>query len=221
MSRRPVVPAYFHPLTRPADWDLLTTAGNTVRAVILNVADGPGPDAEPALRAAAARLDVPVLGYVDTAHGYRRAAAVHRDVTRYRDWYAVDGIFFDQVAGGPGNLAYYAHLASETRHHGCTTVMFQHGHYPDPRYAQLADLLGVFEGPASSYLHLRPPPWARSATGVTFCHLVYETPQRQVPVVLAHAEACGAGSVYVTARGGPRPWDRLSGYLHGRSPVST
>ncbi|GGN84623.1 hypothetical protein GCM10010112_64100 [Actinoplanes lobatus] len=209
----PIVPAYFHPAPHPGEWRRLADAGPAVRAVVLNVADGPGARPDPALRLAAERLRVPVLGYVDTAYGQRGAHAVARDVARHLAWYRVGGVFFDQVPAGCEWLAVYRRLAAEARRQGCGTVMFHHGVYPDPRFADLADMLGVFEGPARRYLTLAPPAWARRHAAATFCHLVYETPARLFTTVLAHAATAHAGSVYLTDRGGANPWDGLPPYF--------
>ncbi|MEV0895360.1 spherulation-specific family 4 protein [Actinoplanes sp. NPDC049802] len=209
----PVVPAYFHPAPHAAEWRRLADAGPAVRAVVLNAADGPGTRPDPELRLAATRLRVPVLGYVDTAYGARDIPAVERDIARHLTWYPVGGVFFDQVAAGPEWLAHYGRLAAAARRHGCGTVMFHHGVYPDPRFAGLADMLGVFEGPARRYLTLVPPGWARRHTAATFCHLVYDTPAHLLPTVLEHAAGVHAASVYLTDRGGANPWDGLPPYF--------
>jgi hypothetical protein len=208
----PVIPAYFHPRLCPEAWQRLTDEGPAVRAVVLNAADGPGHRPDLALRTAAARLRVPVLGYVDTAYGHRTASDVVGDVARHVAWYPVTGIFFDQVAAGRDVLAFYERLAAAARRHGCATVMFHHGVYPDPAYAEVADILGVFEGPARHY-PVRVPRWTGRFPPAKFSHLVYDAPQHLLSRVLTRAAGCRVGSLYPTDRSGANPWDGLPSYF--------
>ena len=92
------VPAYFHPAVAAADWAVLAQPHRGLRAVILNVADGPG---TPSTRAVRGRCRGPVgghavLGYVDTGYGDRPVASILAELRRYRSWYGTSGFFFDQ-----------------------------------------------------------------------------------------------------------------------------
>jgi hypothetical protein len=204
-----VVPAYFHPAVAGTGWRDLAAEASVVRAVILNVASGPGPAPERELTAAAVSTGAPLLGYVDTDYGVRPLPDVLADLRRYREWYPTTGVFLDRVATAAALLPWYARVAA-----ACTgTVVFNHGAHPDPGYAELADALVTFEGPWSAYRRVVVPGWVRELPADRFWHLVYDTPADALPDVLDRAAAGNVGSVYVTDRSGVNPWDGLPTYF--------
>ncbi|KPI13141.1 Spherulation-specific family 4 [Actinobacteria bacterium OK074] len=204
-----LVPYYEHPTARPAAWEALIAAGPLLYGVVLNPASGPGGCPDPAFAAVAARLraaDVRVLGYADTDYGRRPTAAVLRDLARYRDWYATDGTFLDQVAAGREDLPYYRRLATAAP----GTLVLNHGTAPDPGYARVADVLVTFEGPWEAYLSSP----AREF-GVPQCHLVYGVPPGADPA--AETRARGAALYCAVPGVGDHPWGTLP---HALEPTS-
>jgi Spherulation-specific family 4 len=209
---RLIVPAYFHPASRPAEWAWLAEQAGQVRLVVLNLADGPGASPDAGVMPALARLraaGVAVAGYVDTNYGLRPARDALADLARYLDWYQVAGVFFDRAATGAEHLGRYADLARDARHLGARVVALNHGAHPVEAYAQHADLLGTFEGPWPAYLDLAIPRWARSRPAAQFYHLPHSVPPGSFDDARWLAARRNAGSVYVTDCGGPNPWDRL------------
>ncbi|MCW2504117.1 MAG: Spherulin-4 [Actinomycetia bacterium] len=225
-----VVPAYFHPAVAAEDWDTLARPGQPVGAIVLNIASGPGTALEPDLHTVATRTaaaGIPVLGYLDTTYGRRPAEDLFADMTSYLRWYAIRGFFFDQVATGVGALPWYREAAVTARSLGAEQVVFNHGAYPDPAYAGLADDLVTFEGPLRAYEDVVAPPWVREHDPARFWHLVYDTPKEHLGATLRHAARCHAGTVLVTDRAGANPWDGLPSYfghelaavgIHGGKP---
>ncbi len=117
-----LVPAYFYPSgSGLADWNRLAAAATQVPLMaILNPNNGPGRRADSnylsvnlSLKAAGGQT----LGYVYTKWGRRSLSAVQADVSRYFSWYAIDGIFIDEMAATatPQALAYYQSLAAYIR----------------------------------------------------------------------------------------------------------
>jgi Spherulation-specific family 4 len=216
-SGRPVapllgVPAYFHPATDPRDWARLARLAPQVRLVVLNPASGPGDAPDPAFRAAIAPLQaagVAVVGYADTDYGRRPARAALADLGRYRQWYGVDGVLFDQVSTGPDELRHYARLARRARQAGAEVVVFNHGVHPHEGYARHADILGTFEGPWHVYVEQAVPDWTRSWPAERFYHVVYAVPPERLADAVALAGRRRAGCVYVTDADGPNPYSRL------------
>jgi len=199
----------------PQDWAALAALGRHVRLVILNIADGPGEQPEPAFTrvlAALHRHRVAVAGYVDTDYGGRTDRAIGADVDRYRSWYPqVRAVFFDRAAADEELVARYRRVAGIARSAGLATVVFNHGVHPAPGYAEHADLLGTFEGPWSAYRTLQVPAWARSGPRERFLHLVHSVPVRSLPAA-RRLLARHAGAGYVTdlpARAGENPYQRL------------
>jgi hypothetical protein len=208
-----VVPAYFHPAVAAADWRELAAAGPAVRAVVLNVADGPGAAPERELTEAAVRTGHPLYGYVDTDYGDRPVDAVLDDLRRYRDWYPTTGVFLDRVPTAAAVLPRFELFVTAARRLGATSVVFNHGAYPDPGYAALADAMVTFEGPDAAHRLVRVPDWARQLPADRFWHLIYDTPGDRLAAVLRRAADRNVGLVYVTDRAGANPWDGLPPYF--------
>jgi hypothetical protein len=203
-----LVPYYEHPSVRPAEWDAIVAAAPRLYGVVLNPASGPGDRPDPAFGEVAERLraaDVRVLGYADTDYGRRPRPDVVRDLTRYRDWYGLDGAFFDQAASGLGDFGYYQRLATAAWGTGCRTLALNHGAPPHPSYARLADLLVTFEGTWDTYRTLRPEPFTAGRTRL--CHLVHGVPPDARVAELAHGR--GATVHCAVPGGGDHPWGTL------------
>lgn len=209
------VPAYFHPAVAAADWAVLAQPHRGLRAVILNVADGPGITIDCALFEAAAQAreaGVPVLGYVDTGYGDRPVASILAELRRYRSWYGTCGFFFDQAAADPSHLPFYRELTQPARTAG-DLVVLNPGVHPDPAYADLADALVTFEGPWSAYQAATVPDWVWHEPSERFWHLVYDAPASALEPALALAAQRNAGTVYVTDGSGANPWHGLPSYF--------
>jgi hypothetical protein len=212
MTPRLVVPAYFHPSVRPAQWEWLAEHPERVRLVILNIASGPGIRPEPPFQAVAARLHgagITVAGYVDTNYGQRYAEQVSDELRRYLDWYPVTGVCFDRAAATAPWLPHYAKLAAGAREMGATIVFFNHGTYPAEGYAEQADLLGAFEGSWPMYQRLDVPRWTKAWPAEKFYHVVYSVPPGESGETVRLAVRRRAAAVYVTERGGSNPYDSL------------
>ena len=154
-------------------------------------------------------VEVPLAGYIDTDYGARGTGRVATEIERYRDWYGVTAIFFDQVCSDSSDLAYYDALTDRARAMGVSEVAFNHGAHPVEPYAALADLIGTFEGPWRHYAEVSPPGWVRSWPAQRFFHLVYSVPRSRFAEVCALATGRGAGCAFVTDHGGDNPWDHL------------
>jgi hypothetical protein len=209
---RLVVPAYFHPTLHPAQWHWLAGHAPQIRLVILNIHNGPGDSLQAPFKEAVARLReaaVPVIGYVDTGYGRRPAAPILAELGRYLDWYKVDGVCLDRVATAAVSLAHYAALSGRVRQLGAGVVFFNHGAHPDQGYAEIADLLGTFEGPWPAYRQLSVPQWTAAWPAEKFCHVVYSVPPERFADIAWLAWQRHAAAMYITDRGGPNPYDLL------------
>lgn len=207
-----IVPAYFHPAVCPGEWAHLIERAAQIRLIVLNLASGPGAQPDPAFTPALEGLyyaGVPVVGYVDTNYGHRPIGEVLEEISRYIAWYRVSGVFFDRVPSDTQSLHHYADLTHRARGIGAHVVAFNHGVHPVQDYAEIADLLGTFEGTWPSYIDMAVPRWARSRPAEQFFHLVYSVPPESFEDAFMLATRRRAGCVYVTDNGGDNPWDRL------------
>ncbi|MEU6852680.1 spherulation-specific family 4 protein [Actinacidiphila alni] len=207
-----LVPLYVHPVVDPAAWRALEDAAPGLYGAVLNAADGPGARPDPVYAAAAARLrraGVRLLGYVDTDYADRPTHAVYRDLRRHRAWYATEGVFFDRVASGARQVAYYRWLARTARLCGARTVVFNPGVHPDPGYARIADLLVTFEGSWDDYQHLTVPHWTAGHPAARFCHLVHGVPDGLAVRAGRMAAVRGAGVHCAVPGVPPNPWQSV------------
>ena len=110
-----VIPLYTYPTD--GTWTAVIQAKqaypNVPFIAVVNPDSGPGSSQDPnfvqgirGLRAAG----IKVLGYVDTAYGADTISSVEANVNRYKTWYGVDGIMFDDMANQVGYEAYYSTL---------------------------------------------------------------------------------------------------------------
>ncbi|MGF1428799.1 spherulation-specific family 4 protein [Kitasatospora sp. LaBMicrA B282] len=220
VAARLLVPLYVHPEVDPAAWQAVAAAGpQLVRAVVLNVANGPGPAPDPAFERAAADLTaagIPLLGYVDTDYGRRPHAAVVADLLNHRQWYGTTGVYFDQAAAHTAALAHYRRLTTAARAAGCETVVLGHGLHPEPAFAEpeSGDLLVTFEGSWREYQALALPLWTGHHPAERFCHLVYEVPTARAgsagALIGSHRAAFGCA----VPGSGANPWATLPYGLH-------
>ncbi len=209
------VPAYFAPGN---DWNRLAGLGGAAALAVVNPNSGPGAAAEPtyaqAIRRAQAR-GVRVFGYVHTSYGARPRAAVLAEAERYRDWYAVDGIFFDEASSDRAGLPYYAGLNRALK--ACAPALLtvlNPGTRPDACHMDAAEIVVTFEGDLETYLREpAPPDWMRRYPAARFWQIVYGVPDAAAMArVLARAAERHAGHIYVTDGTLPNPYGSLPSY---------
>ncbi|WP_323185545.1 spherulation-specific family 4 protein [Kitasatospora sp. NBC_01287] len=214
-AARLLVPLYVHPAVDPAAWQAVAAAGpERVRAVVLNVANGPGPEPDQAFVQAAAELagaGIPLLGYVDTGYGRRPHAEVVAEVLNHRQWYGTTGVYFDQAAAHQAALAHYRRLTTAARAAGCELVVLGHGVHPEPSFAghELGDVLVTFEGSWSEYDALVLPLWTGHHPAERFCHLVYGVPAERAEAAGALLASRRAGVGCAVPGSGTNPWSEL------------
>jgi hypothetical protein len=218
---RIAVPAYVNP-PDTAYWQSLIKAVPKVRDVIINPDSGPGTAvSQPYVQLVKTLRDagIEVLGYVSTQYGARDPALVNGEIARWREWYGVDDIFFDEApADAAGVSAYSAYAA--TVHDGGGLVVLNPGLMPDRAYFEFADAIVTFESPVSGYFTTKEPPeWLRSQTRTEVWHIVSGAPQNRLAEVVDRAREHGVDHIYVTDDAEPNPYDTLPSYWAGKLDV--
>jgi hypothetical protein len=205
-----LAPAYVHPLVDPGAWERLVALAPVLRAVIVNVHNGPGDEADPSYPKVLERLNdagVRILGYIDTDYGRRDPARITADVDAWLVRYGVHGVFLDQVASGLDLLDHYADVTVAARARGADYVVLNPGTTPHPGYLDLANVTITFEGPWSDYRELEEPAWVGSVPSSRFAHLVHEAPDpAAVRAAVTLAGRRHVRTVYVTTGTGANPW---------------
>jgi hypothetical protein len=215
-AQHQLIPAYFYP--EPAD-DLWPTMCGTARdsTVIVNPHNGPGAayDSDYAAvvdecRAAGQEL----VGYVHTGYADRPLSEVKADIDTFYRFYAVQGIFLDEMSNDVADRDYYRHLhdhikAKDAAH----TVVGNPGAAASSNW-QLAvtDIVVVFENTAAAYDRWVAPSWTLQAPSDEIAHLVHTTSGAQRDRTAHLSAQRNAGHVYMTDDVMTNPWDTLPSY---------
>ncbi len=216
------IPAYFYPGTY---WTEATATAPKVGVMIMNPNSGPdtasNSDYVSAVKNAQA-AGIKVIGYVHTSYGNRSAMAVKTEIDQYKTWYAVDGIFLDEVATSTDYLTYYTDITNYIRSREGTLVMLNPGNVPAEHYIKLGDITIVFEDTYSNYQNWQAPAWLFNYPANKFAHLVHSTSDTtQMNNAIELAVERNAGTIYVTDDVLPNPWDTLPTYWTNESTAIT
>jgi hypothetical protein len=206
------VPAYFHPVDAPRDWQRLSNLAHLARFVIINVHNGPGEELDPTYVPVIESLQsagIRTVGYIDSDYGRRDPAELGREARVYRERYGVEGVFLDQVTSDLEQLDHFAQCVVAVKTAGAPFVVLNPGTTPHPGYVDLANVTVTFEGSWAEYRSLEEPEWTHRYPAKRFCHLVHSLPDKQFPVALREAATRHVGSVFFSDGRGDNPWDRL------------
>lgn len=209
------IPAYFYP---GALWTQARNAAPKVKIMVMNPNSGSGtsPNTDYAMAVSQARnAGIKVVGYVYTSYGARPAAAVKQEITNYKNWYSVDGIFFDETATAdtPSLIDYYRDLAQFTRLTTNQKVIFNPGTYPAEAYMTIADIVATSEGKYKNYALTQPPAWTANYQPNRFWHIVYGANLRQTYHAVELAKQRNVGYIYITNDQFANPYDTLPRYF--------
>jgi len=181
--------------------------------VIVNPANGPGGSKDPNyatwindLRSAG----VSVLGYVYTSYAARSASSVMTDINTYKSWYAVNGIFLDEMANVVGQESYYSALTSYSHSLGLSTVVGNPGAPVPVSFIGSVDVIVIYENagiPSASTLGSSTMGLSKSG----FATMSYGVSSFTASSVSAVANY--AGYIYITNEGMPNPYSSLPSYF--------
>lgn len=220
-----LVPAYFSGGSS-SPWDGLIAARknfpNIPITAILNPTNGNFTKADPGLLSAIASFTAvggKVVGYVETEKGGLGLTAVERNIDNYVKYYGsnVTGVFLDEMGGDQNELPFYQSVASYVRGtYPGMEIIGNPGTYPTSGYANVADILVIFENPMSSWGEDNPKnsPWVykRSNSGQAIIAYSASCSDMQMLVGAAATATFNVGWIYATDDNGSNPWDRLPSY---------
>ena len=203
-----IVPAYFYP---GPIWDtLLQSNAEVVSDVIINPDSGPGDqineDYAEVVRQCKKR-GLGVLGYVATSYGKKRIEGAFQEIDQFFKWYAVDGIFLDEVAAQAEDVTYYLTLYNSIQ----GKVVLNHGTVPDESYTAAGDVLVIFESGFQAHGAQEFPLWVKKSPRNRKCQIVTACGAKQMMKALRKS-AANSGYVYVTDDVEPNPYDVLPSY---------
>jgi hypothetical protein len=208
------VPAYFY---SSSVWDQVIDTSPHPTVMLLNVDNGVGTSPLShfqSLVKQAQDAGITVLGYSSTEYGARSISSVESEISEYKSWYGVNGIFLDLTQGTSGEFSYYQTLANYIRSTISGGIVWLNpGSYPDPNFMSIANVVMVFEGSYSSYLSDQVPSWISQYSPSQFAHVLYDTPQSDFPSAVNLSRQRRAGHLFVTdLSGSGNPYGALPSY---------
>lgn len=209
-----VVPGYVDP-SNTAYWHGVLEAAPTVRDVILNPSNGPGSVAQPGYRTLLTQLrgrGIRVLGYVVTGAGHRSRSAVQADIARWRSFYGVTSVFFDEASAAMADLGTYRDYAATVHEAGGVAVL-NPGVVPAQGYFAFSDAVVTFEDSATSYLKApHNPSWLSREPHSKVWNIIIDVPRDQLSQVLANVTTHNACEIYLTNANIPNPYNTLPSF---------
>src|SRR2546428_8762634 len=208
-----VIPLYTYPTD--GSWSASLQAKkahpNVPIIAIINPSDGPGGSSDSNYVQGVMNFQaagIIVLGYVATGYASHGMSDLDTQISLYKTWYSVNGIFFDEMANNQGNENYYSTLNTYVKSLGMTMTMGNPGTSVPSSYIGILDSLCIFEQgglPTLSYLS--------SYSGHPKSNFAYIG--LSVSTLNTSYEASSANYVqwiYITDAGGGNPYNCLSSY---------
>jgi len=179
--------------------------------VAINPASGVGSSKNTALASrvtAMQAVGIIVIGYVYTSYGNRSQAVIQNEINLYKQWYNINGIFFDEMANTQGLETYYSALNAYTKSqisNGFT--MGNPGTDSRASYVGTMDNLIIYERAGLPTLDSLKG-WHTSFDKKNFSIIPYGVATLTSQQVKDYATVCGW--LYITNDTLPNPWDSLS-----------
>jgi hypothetical protein len=218
---RVAVPAYFGPW-ETKHWAALVRAKPT--AAIVNPASGPGVARDDSYIAVVDELrshGILPYGYVALGFGQRTVNECLADFNRYRDWYGVEAVFFDEVLvdapkaiellraliSGMGNSASERGIVAPTAK---SSIVFNPGRSVPVSWFRsfpMADFV-TFEGTMQQHRErFGEGPLEIIGPAHRQWHLVHGCVRPQQSALRERLRKVGLGHSYITSDRLPNPWD--------------
>ena len=164
--------------------------------------------------ASAQAAGIALAGYVDTCYGNIPLRTVQQQIDRYRAWYGIGSIFFDQAANTANQLDYYRALYNyvQARSGDPLQVILNPGVNVHEGYMQACDIICTAEMDAATYLKRFPgnPSWAEDYEATRFWHIVYGISDKKIAhKVIAQSQRRHAGYLFITEQALPNPYGML------------
>ena len=150
-----------------------------------------------------------VLGYVYT-HKVD-AGTIKNYVDDYKNWYNVNGIFFDQMSNVHGNETFYAHLSSYAKSIGLNYTVGNPGTDTLPSYIGTVDNMVLYDNPGLPQVSSLFGGWHANFTRNNFSVISYgitDINKTNVENIAKHVQY-----MYVTNSTLPNPFTNLPKYL--------
>ncbi|MCI0557056.1 MAG: spherulation-specific family 4 protein [Nitrososphaera sp.] len=209
-----IVPLYSYP---GDTWDELVRIKNNSPGVpiiaIVNPSNGVGSVKNPDYVSGINEFKsagIIVLGYVWTDYAKRDISQVKSEISKYKNWYAVDGVFFDAMSNGQRKAYYYKNLSNYANSKGLEYTIGNPGTDTREKYIGTVDSIVIHENagiPSLSYLD----GWHSTYEKKNFSFVSYDVESLDESYIVTATQY--VGYLYVTDDALPNPYDSLPGYF--------
>ncbi len=213
-----LVPLYSYPSNQNVWAPLVQAHQGTpaipVVAIVDVTSEGAGRRVDPNYVAGVEQLHaggIVVLGYVATAYGRRPLVNVETDIAHWHAWYAVDGIFLDEMAAQTGHEAYYAKATAYAKSLSLQPVIGNPGTDPAQSYEPTVDALVIYEYAHYPTLQYLSGSWHSQYDRSHFGFIAYD--QASLDATFDDAAEQYVLYEYVTNLRGGNPYRRLPSYF--------
>ncbi len=208
-----LIPLYRHPDSTWDDLIQVKRAHPTVPIIaIINPDNGPG-SWDPSYVLGIKKLQsagIPSLGYIYTSYGARNLTEITADIDTYKNWYGVNGIFFDEMAHVPGKEGYYLHLSNYAKSLGLNFTVGNPGKDELPSYIGTVDNIVIYENSGLPSIDLLTG-WHTKYPKYNFSMLSYGVDTLDEKFIQSASDHVGL--IYITDKTLPNPWYSLTSYL--------
>ncbi len=208
-----IIPLYSHP---DNSWDNLiheTRGHKSVPVIaIINPDNGPGNENQEFVVGIhnLQHAGITVLGYVPTGYGSRNSSSAISDITSYKNWYHVNGIFFDEMSHSPGFELYYENLTKHAKDLGMKMTVGNPGVDTIPSYIGTVDNIVIHENSSLPSLESLGG-WHSAYDKSNFSILSYNISSANSTYIKLASKH--VGYIYMTDQTNPNPWEKLSSYF--------
>lgn len=211
-----MIPLYTYPGSTWTQTEQVKSSYPGVPVVaIINPNNGPGSSSDSNYVSGVQQLQaagVVVLGYVHTSYGSRSTSTLESEINEYKNWYHVNGIFFDEMANTAGYQTYYSNLSSYVKSNGMTMTVGNPGTSTISSYVSTMDNLIIYENPGLPALSdLASYTFNGAYSKSHFSYIAYGVSLPALSYVTS--SAAYVSYVYITNDGGSNPYDTLPSYL--------
>ncbi|MFN8383986.1 MAG: spherulation-specific family 4 protein [Anaerolineales bacterium] len=210
-STRMLIPLYSYPSAQWASVGSANAYGNI--DVIVNPSNGPGSVLDNGYVNGIAQLrssGVGVFGYVFTSYGTRPIPSIMAEIDLWKNWYGVDGIFFDEANNTEATIPYYSDLQTYVTSKSMTSILNPGTSTIEP-YASIGNVNVIYENDPSAALSVSS--WVANYPASRFAALQYAASAAQMTNFVANAKQQNIGHIFVTDDVLPNPWNDLPTYL--------
>ena len=180
--------------------------------VIINPFNGPGLAKDPNYVTYIQRLQsagIMVLGYVSTDYGNRNSTLIKADMDTYKNWYDINGIFFDEMSSTIGDEIFYGNLSSYAKSIGFNYTVGNPGTGVPLSYLGTMDNLVIHENASLPLLSLLEQYLGYPRTDFSTLSFGIDT----LDTSFLLTESDHVGYTYVTSGNLPNQWIGLPSYF--------